>query len=93
MALGWSCRAIGVSLQKALLPGINQELFELAVGVGVGGELECSGWIHELELSEGHATAEFGIGLTEGERFAQAAEAGFEVGDALGVEIGVEIWG
>ena len=46
--------------------GVDEELFEFAVGVGVGGELEGLGWVDDLKLSEGHSASQFGIGLAEG---------------------------
>lgn len=52
--------------RRASLAGVDEKLFELAVGIGVCGELQGSGRIDELKLSEGHAATEFGIGLAEG---------------------------
>ena len=53
--------------------------------------LEGAAGIGDVELAEGHAAAEFFVGLAEAERLAEGGEAGLEVGDRLRSEVVVEI--
>ena len=48
----------------------DQVLHQFAVGVGVGGEGQVFAGIDDVEGAEGHAAAQFLMGLMEGERLA-----------------------
>ena len=76
-----------------LLHRLDEVLLELAVGVGVGGELKVLAGINDVKGAEGHAAAEFGVVLLEGEWFAERGEAGGKVGKGFGGEVVAEVGG
>src|ERR1700691_2007374 len=79
------------ALRDALIGWLDEVLLELAVGIGVGGELEAAPRIRDGELTEGHAATKFFAGLAEAERLAERGETGLEVGDGLRREVVAEV--
>jgi hypothetical protein len=47
--------------------------------------------VDDVEGAEGHAAAELGVGLVEGERLAEGGETGLKIGNGLGREVVAEI--
>ena len=75
------------SCSETSIGGFDQVLFELAVGVSIGGEAQALAGIYDLEGAQGHAAAELFAGLAKGDGLAKRAEAVAEVGDCLGAEV------
>src|SRR4051812_5480309 len=77
---------------ETLVGGADEVLLEFAVGIGVGADAEATRWVDDAISAVSHSTAKHLAGLTEGERLTEGTETVFEVGEALGGEVVVEVW-
>ena len=76
---------------RTLLRRAHQELFQLSVRVGVGGEAQALAGVDDLESAKGHAAAKLAGRLPEDDGLTQRAEAVAEIGHGLLVEVVIQI--